>query len=405
MLDINYLRENLEEVKKALAKKHTEFDLERLIKLDDEHKDILKRVEILRAEQNKLADKKEKTDRAIEIKRMLKDLEPQLAEAEENLKVELYHAPNIPLEDVPEGENESQNKVLKKVGEVKLQKGKDHIELGLNLDLIDIDRATKISGSRFYFLKNEAVELEFALIRYALDIAKAEGFTPIIPPIIINLDMAWSSGHFEAINDDAYHLKDSNQVLVGTSEQSILPMFAGETLTELPKRYVGFSTCLRREAGSYGKDVKGILRTHQFDKLEMFSFCERDKSKQEHELIISLEEKIMQGLGLPYQKVLLCGGDLGLPSAKTVDIETWLPGEGRYRETHSSSNCTDYQARRAKIRYKNGDKSEFVHTVNGTALAIGRTIIAILENYQSKDGTVKIPKVLRKYCGFNEIRR
>jgi len=249
------------------------------------------------------------------------------------------------------------------------------------------------------------VELEFALIKYALDIVKAEGFQPIIPPILIKQDMAWGSGHFEAVNDDAYHTRDDDMVLVGTAEQSILPYHAGETLTELPKRYIGFSTCLRREAGSYGKDTRGILRAHQFDKLEMFSFCDPEKSKAEHELIISLEEKIMQGLGLPYQVVALCGGDMGLPSAKTVDIETWMPGESRYRETHSSSNCTDYQARRTKIRYKEGERSGFVHTLNGTAVAIGRTLIAILENYQQEDGSIKIPEVLAKYCGFDEIRK
>ncbi len=410
MLDIKFIRENLEEVKKALAKKHTQFDLENLIKLDDERKDLLKRIEVLRAEQNKLAKKKEKGEKAIEVKKMLKDLEPQLQQAKENYKVLAVTMPNIPLADVPEGKDEDDNQVVKEEGEIKLKKGKDHIELSRALDLIDIDRAAKVSGSRFYFLKNQAVELEFALIKYALDIIKAEGFQPVIPPILIKEEMAWGSGHFEATNDDAYHTKQDGMVVIGTSEQSILPMHANEILENLPKRYVSFSTCLRREAGSYGKDVTGILRGHQFDKLEMFSFCKPEESQKEHELIINLEEKIMQGLELPYRVVNLCAGDLGLPCAKTIDLETWMPGQERFRETHSSSNCTDFQARRLKIRYKDGEKSGFVHTINGTALAIGRTLIAILENHQSFDKSqdklyVKVPEVLHKYTGFKEIKK
>lgn len=405
MIDIKYVRENLGEVKKALAKRHVDVDWEKLIKLDDERKELLKNLETIRSKQNELSKAKERSEEAVKVKRMIKDIEPKLAEAEENLKVAVVTIPNIPFGDVPKGKDDSENKVLKEEGTIKLKTGKDHVELGKALDIIDIDRAAKVSGSRFNYLKNEAVELEFALIKYALDIVKAEGFQPIIPPILIKQDMAWGSGHFEAVNDDAYHTRDDDMVLVGTAEQSILPYHAGETLTELPKRYIGFSTCLRREAGSYGKDTRGILRAHQFDKLEMFSFCDPEKSKAEHELIISLEEKIMQGLGLPYQVVALCGGDMGLPSAKTVDIETWMPGESRYRETHSSSNCTDYQARRTKIRYKEGERSGFVHTLNGTAVAIGRTLIAILENYQQEDGSIKIPEVLAKYCGFDEIRK
>lgn len=403
MIDINYVKENLAEVKKALVKRTASVNLEKLLKLDDERKDTLGRIETLRSEQNKLAKEGKKTDRAVEIKKMIKDLEPQLLAAEEAYKVAAVTVPNIPLADVPDGKDENDNKVIKQMGEIKIKTGKNHLELGKALDLIDIERAAKVSGSRFYYLKNQAVELEFALIKYSLDIIKAEGFQPIIPPVLIKEDIAWGSGHFEAINDDAYHTKQDEMVFIGTSEQSILPYYANETLTELPQRFAGFSTCLRREAGSYGKDVKGILRVHQFDKLEMFSFCDPNQSKKEHDLIVSLQEKIVSGLGLPYQIVAVCAGDLGLPSARTIDLETWIPGEGKYRETHSSSNCTDFQARRLKIRYKDGDKSVFVHTLNGTAVAIGRMLIAILENYQQEDGSVKVPEVLQKYCGFKEI--
>ncbi len=396
MVNIKYVRENLEEVKKSLAKRHTNVDLEKVIKLDEEKKDLQNRIETLRAEANQLAKEGKsadrRTDKAVEVKQMLKDLEPQLAEVQENYKVAAAVIPNIPLEDVPDGADETQNKVLKKEGEIKLEKGKDHIELGKDLDLIDIDRAAKVSGSRFYYLKNQAVELEFALINYVLDIVKKEGFKPIIPPILIKDEMAWGTGHFEAVNDDAYRTKTDEMVVVGTSEQSILPYFAGEIIENLPQRFIGFSTCLRREAGSYGKDVKGILRVHQFDKLEMFSFCKPEDSKKEHELIVSLEEKIMQGLGLPYQVMALCGGDLSLPSAETIDIETWMPGQESYRETHSSSNC------------KTEDGSnKFVHTLNGTAAAIGRMLIAIFENYQQEDGSIKVPEVLQKYVDFKVI--
>ena len=402
MLDIKFVRENLDKVKASLEKREAKVDLDELLKLDDAKRDVQARVEALRAEQNKLG--REDIEKAKEIKQMLKDIEPQLAEAQEAYKIAAVNVPNIVLDDVPAGDA-SHQEVVKEVGEIKLKEGKDHMELGLHLDLIDIDRAGKVSGSRFYYLKNELVEMEFALVRYVLDIVKEEGFQPIIPPVLIKQDMAWGSGHFEAINDDAYNTAQDDLVLVGTSEQSILPYFAGETLASTPQRFVGYSTCFRREAGSYGKDVKGILRVHQFEKMEMFSFCSPEESEKEHELIVSLEEKIMQGLELPYQVIKLAAGDLGLPSAKTYDIETWLPGQKQYRETHSSSNCTDFQARRLQIRYKNGDKTEFVHTLNGTAVAIGRIIIAILENYQQPDGSVKIPEVLHKYLNFKEIKK
>jgi seryl-tRNA synthetase len=405
MLDLKYVRENLESVKKATEKRGVNIDFEKLIKLDDEGKEILYRVETLRTEANQLAKEKQKNDRAIEIKKMLKDLEPQLLEAEENYKVLAVTVPNILLSDVPEGKSEEDNEIVKEEGEIKLKTGKDHIELGKALDIIDIDRASKVSGARFYYLKNQAVDLEFALVKYALDIVKKEGFQPMIPPILIKEDMAWGSGHFEATNDDAYHMKNDEMVAVGTSEQSILPYFAGETLTELPERFVGFSTCLRREAGSYGKDVKGIFRVHQFDKLEMFSFCRPEDSEKEHELIVNLEEKIVSGLGLPYRLVQLCSGELGLPSAKTIDIEIWMPGEEKYRETSSASNCTDFQARRLNIRYKSDEGNKFVYTLNGTAVAIGRMLIAILENYQTEEGSVKVPEVLQKYVDFKEIKK
>lgn len=404
MLDIKFVRENLEEVKENIAKRGAKVDFDELLKLDDQKRDLQNRVETLRAEANVIAQKKEKSEKGVEIKKMLKDLEPQLLEAQENYKVQAVNVPNLVLDDVPEGD-ESHNEIVKKEGKIIVEKGKDHVELGLALNLLDIDRAGKVSGSRFYYLKNELVELEFALVRYVLDIVKTEGFQPIVPPVLVKQDMAWGSGHFEALNDDAYHASQDDLVLVGTSEQSILPYFANEIITGVPQRFVGYSTCFRRESGSYGKDVKGILRVHQFEKMEMFSFCAPSESTKEHELIISLEEKIMQGLGLPYQLVKLAAGDIGLPSAKTMDIETWMPSEGRFRETHSSSNCTDFQARRLNIRCKEGDKTVIAHTLNGTAIAMPRTLIAIMENYQQEDGSIEVPEVLQKYVNFERIKK
>lgn len=410
MFDIKFVRENLRKVKKKIATKcQFKCDVDKVLKLDEEKRVLMGRVEMLRAEQNKVSKSKGDITRAKEIKKMLKDLEPQLAEAEENFKVETVKLPNIPFDDVPVGKDPSDNKVIKKEGKIVLEKGKNHIEIGKALDIIDIERASKVSGSRFYYLKNQAAELEFALIQYALAIVKKEGFKPVIPPDIIKMDAAWGSGHFEAINDDAYHLKNEDKVLVGTSEQSILPLHMNEILTELPLRYAAFSTCFRREAGSYGKDVKGIMRVHQFDKLEMFTFCAPEDSQKEHDLIVKLEAKIVSGLGLPYRLVKVCTGDLGMPSAKTVDLEIWMPGQKKYRETHSSSNCTDFQARRLNIRYRNSEngsqKTDFVHTLNGTAIAVGRMLIAILENGQQKDGSVKVPELLHKYLGFKEIKK
>lgn len=409
MLDIKFIRENLELVKEAVKNRQSKVNVDELIKKDDERKSIQTRIEMLKAEANKIAKEGQKSERGGEIKQMLKDLEPQLSQAQENYKLIAVQVPNIPQEDVPVGTSEKDNKVLKEVGEIKLEEGKDHVALGTQLDLIDIDRAVKISGNRFYYIKNELAELEFALIRYVLDIVKKEGFQPIIPPILIKEDIAWGTGHFEAINDDAYHMKNDELVAVGTSEQSVVPYFAGETIDKT-QRFISFSTCLRREAGSYGKDVKGILRVHQFDKIEMVVFCSPENSHKEHELIISLEEKIMSGLGLPYRLVALCTGEIGLPSAKTIDVETWMPGQKQYRETHSSSNCTDFQARRLNIKFKNGDKVNYAHILNGTAIAMPRALIAIMENYQSFDSAqdeliIKVPEVLQKYVDFKEIRK
>jgi len=250
--------------------------------------------------------------------------------------------------------------------------------------------------------------MEFALVNLAFDLLIKKGFVPVVPPVMIKREMALGTGFAQAVdNKEAYYLPDDDLYLIGTSEQSIAAMHSEEVLSEkdLPKRYVGFSTCFRREAGSYGKDIKGILRVHQFDKVEMFSFCKPEDSIKEHKLILSLEEELMKALKLPYQIVNICTGDLGLPAVAKYDIETWIPLENKYRETHSTSNCTDFQARRLKIKYKDKENNlKFVHTVNGTAFAVGRIIIAIIENYQQENGSIKVPAVLQKYMGVKIIK-
>jgi seryl-tRNA synthetase len=282
------------------------------------------------------------------------------------------------------------------------------MEISKNLDLIDIERAAKVAGTRFGYLKNEVVLMEFALIRLAFDILAKEGFTPVLPPVMLKAEMARGMGYLEQNDkEEAYYLPQDNLYLIGTAEQSIGTMHAEETFREeeLPKRYMAFSTCFRREAGSYGKDTRGILRVHQFDKVEMFSFCRPEDSIKEHKFLLELEEKLMQALKLPYRVMNICTGDLGRPAAAKYDIEAWLPSENKYRETHSTSNCTDFQTRRLNIRYRTKQgQLKFAHTVNGTAFS-QRPILMIIENYQQKDGSVLVPKVLQKYTGFKQIPR
>ncbi|KKQ28552.1 MAG: Serine-tRNA ligase, partial [Candidatus Levybacteria bacterium GW2011_GWA1_37_16] len=324
------------------------------------------------------------------------------------LKIELYKIPNPAKPDVKIGKNDTENKVLRKVGTpTKFSfKPKDHLEIGENLDIVDVARASKISGARFYFLKNEGVLLEFALRELAFEILLKEGFIPVLPPVLIKKEVMRGLGYMEKSGDeDMYILEKDGLVLVGTSEQSIVSMHKDEILNvkDLPKRYVGFSTCFRREAGSYGKDTRGILRAHQFDKIEMVSFVAKGEDDKEHEYLLSLEEKLLQALGIPYQVVKMCTGDLGFPAARKYDLEAWIPSENKYREVTSASTTTDFQARRLNIKYSaEQNKKEFVNILNGTAFS-ARPIIAMLENYQQEDGSVLIPKILQKYLNCEKI--
>jgi seryl-tRNA synthetase len=409
MKDIKLIRDNPDLVKKKLQNRGAKVDVDRIVNLDKEKRKLIQEIENLKAEKNKLGAKDSEKGR--EIKEKIKNLEPELEKIEKEFNNLMLMVPNLPLDDVWVGKDERDNKVIKKVGPsfAKASEGKkDYLEIAEKLDIIDVQRAAKVSGSRFGYLKGGAVLLEFGLIQLAFDVLIKEGFIPVVPPVMIKSEMARGMGYLEQLGkEEAYYLPQDDLYLVGTSEQSLGTMHAGEIFNEkdLPRRYVGFSTCFRREAGSYGKDTKGILRVHQFDKVEMFSFTKPEDSIKEHKLLLSLEEKLMNFLEIPYRIIQVCTGDLSVPSASTYDVEAWMPGGGEYRETHSTSNCTDFQARRLNIRYKTKDgKVNFVHTLNGTAFAIGRTLIAIIENYQQKDGSIKVPKVLQKYIKIKNIK-
>jgi len=406
MLDINFIRENAERVKKGVAAKQLSSKIvDEVLELDEKRRKLIVEVEELRAKRNKAAQEKN-IEAGKKIKEKLKKNEPELANAEEEFKKALNEIPNLPADDVKEGKDERENEVVRKWGEPKKFDfaAKDHLDLGEALGIIDVERASKVSGSRFGYLKGDAVLLEFALVQFAMETLLKEGFVPVVPPVLIKKEMMGGMGYLEhGGEEDMYVFEKDGLVLIGTSEQAIGPMHANETLHDLPLRYVGFSSCFRRESGSYGKDTRGILRVHQFDKVEMFSFAKPEESDKEHEYLLSLEEKLFQALKIPYQVVKMCSGDLGAPAARKYDIEAWMPGQGTYREVTSTSTTTDFQARRLNIKYREGGKTEFAHTLNGTAFAIGRTIIAILENYQQKDSSVIVPEVLRKWVGKEKI--
>ncbi len=413
MIDIKFIIENPGLIKKGAAKKHVKVDIDKIVDLYNTRKEKMQKFESLRARQNEVSklipttdDKTTLLEEMKTVKETIKELEPSIETLEKEIEALALMVPNPPLDSVPEGEDEESNTVARTHGkkpEFDFEP-KDHIELGKSLDIIDIERGVRASGARFYYLKNEAALLEFALIQHIIHKLTSKGFSPVIPPVLVKEEAMYATGFFPADRNEIYHVnpEDDDLYLVGTSEVPLTMLHAKEILEEekLPTRYCGFSTCFRREAGSYGKDTAGIIRVHQFDKIEMFSFCHPDKSEEEHELIRETEEEIMQELGFHYQVVNICGGDLGAPAAKKYDIEVWIPTQGKFRELTSCSNCTDYQSRRSKIKFKNKEgKNENIHTLNGTAVAIGRTLVAILENNQNADGSVNIPEVLQPYMG------
>ncbi len=424
MLDVNLIRKNPEEVKKGITKKNFDPKLvDNFLALDDEWRKLTKEIDDLRAEQKKLSSER-KIEEATKIKDKIQSLETDLKQIEQNREEILWQMPNLPSEDTPIGKDESENKALRKWGEPKRFdfKVRDHVELGESLGIIDIERASKISGSRFNYLKGGAALLEFALIQHVFHTltdtkliksfaGKVEKnypstpFVPVVPPVMIRPDVLHKMARLKP-EEERYYLPKDDLYLIGSAEHTLGPLHMDEIIPEekLPIRYVGFSTSFRREAGSYGKDTKGILRVHQFDKLEMESFTVPEDSTKEQDFIIAIQEYLMQSLEIPYQVVAICTGDMGGPDIRQIDIEAWIPSQNRYRETHTSDLMTDYQSRRlnTKVRRKNGEL-EFAHMNDATAFAIGRTLVAILENYQQKDGSVLVPKVLQKYLDFKKI--
>ncbi len=434
MIDVKLLREAPQKVKKGIATKNADPKIvDEFLKLDEEWRKATTDLDLLRAEQRKLSAARN-IEEAKKNKERIKSKSEALAEIEKKRDGALHLIPNMPLDTVPLGKSEHDNVVVREVGEKPKFDfpPKDYLVLADKLGLIDMERAAKVSGSRFGILLDAAVRLEFALAQLALCVTGDKSliqkflkknrldipdnpFVPVIPPVLINKNSMAGMGYLERGAEEIYHLPADDLYLVGTSEQAIGPMHQSETFgeKELPRRYLGFSTCFRREAGSYGKDTKGILRVHQFDKLEMFSFTTAQGSRAEHRLFLAIEEHLMQLLGIPYRVLNICTANLYDPAAATFDIEAWLPGqnggEGEYRETHSTSNTTDFQARRLNIKYRPRTvnstelKPECVHMLNGTAFAVGRTLIAIFENYQTEDGKIKVPKVLQKYVGVKII--
>jgi seryl-tRNA synthetase len=424
MLDINYIRENKDLVKKATENKQLDASIvDQLIEVDEKRRQLIKEVEVIRQQINQNADKiKQQVQQggkpeAIDIeqgkklKTQLKEIEPNLKEIEEKFTDLMLQVPNIPADDVPVGTDEAGNKVIRQVGDKpKFDfEPKPHHELMHDLDLLDTKRAVKIGGFRSYFLKNEAVLLEQALLQYSLQAMIDHGFTPMTVPTMVNKEALVGTGYFPWGEDDHYTTQDETH-LTGTSEVALTAYRQGETLTEkdLPIKMVGISPCFRREVGSHGKDTSGIIRVHQFNKVEqvIYTVADEEETKKWHEKMTQFSEKILQDLELPYQVLTMCTGDMGAGQRKKYDIETWFPAQEKYRETHSASYFLDFQARRLNIRYQD-KKGELKHvyTLNNTVAATPRLLAAVIENYQQADGSIKVPGVLQKYLNKESISR
>ena len=412
MLDVKQIREDPAPFRAGLARRNLAETVDELLAADELRRSLTQRVEELRAEQNRAskaiggasgAEKQGLIDAVAKVSAELKGLEPELAEAEAALNELLAKTPNLPHESSPDGFTDEDAVEVRRNHDSPPTFGfepKDHADLGVSLGMLDTDRGARTSGSRFVYLLGDIVFLQFALMRHAMDVLRDKGFTPVIPPVLVREEVMFASGFLPTDAVNIYRTDEDELYLVGTSEVPLAALHMGEILEEaqLPVRYAGYSTCFRREAGSYGKDLGGMFRVHQFDKVEMFSFCSPEKSWEEHEFMVSVEEEIVGNLELPYRVVNIAAGDLGSAAAKKYDIEAWLPGQQRYRELTSCSNYTDYGARRAQTRMRRGDgRIEVLHTLNGTATAIGRTLIAILENHQQVDGSVVVPEHLWKY--------
>jgi seryl-tRNA synthetase len=411
MLDIRAVRDDPERFRAALARRELAGAVDDLLAADERRRALTVRVDELRAEQNKASkaigradgdEKQRLIDEVARVSAELKTIEPQLAEAEQTLATLLAATPNLPHESSPDGFTDDDAVEVRRHLEPTAFdfEPRDHAELGALLGVLDTERGARTSGSRFVYLLGDLVFVQFALMRHAMDILAGKGFEPVIPPVMVREEAMYGTGFLPADEAQLYTTTEDELYLVGTAEVPLAAFRMGEIVDEahLPLRYAGYSTCFRREAGTYGKDMGGMFRVHQFDKVEMFVFTTPEASWDEHEYLVSVEEEILGNLEVPYRVVNIAAGDLGGSAAKKYDIEVWLPGQGRYRELTSCSNTTDYQARRLQTRVRRGDGSvEVLHTLNGTATAIGRTLIALLENHQQADGSVVMPEKLHPY--------
>ncbi len=423
MLDLKFIRENVEAVRKGAQRKRIQAPLDRLLQVDREYREVQTRLEELRHRRKEgskkvgaAKDSQEGEKLKVQMRELaeeLKSLESRCGEKEQELRKLQLLIPNVPSAEVPEGASEADNKPVKLWGEPRkfAFEPKDHAALGESLDLIDIPRAAKIAGSRNYFLKREAVLLETAVLQWSLQHMIRKGFVPLAVPLLVRDEAMVGTAYFPGGEEQAYRIEKDELNLVGTSEVSVTSYHSDEILSEseLPKKYVACSPCFRREAGSYGKDTKGLYRVHQFMKVEqvIVDIADESRSMEHLESITRNSEEVLEALELPYRKVLVCAGDLGVPQIKKYDLETWMPSRNSYGETHSASAFFDYQARRLNLRYRGKDsKVRICHTLNNTVIASPRILIAILENCQREDGSVEIPKVLQPLMGnLREIRR
>jgi seryl-tRNA synthetase len=420
MLDLKAIRSDPERVKAALARRGAAEQVDELLALDARRRELLPEVENAQAERKMLSkqigEKKQAGEDAEELMATVQGLKERIESAKEELEgVEAkldelaLTLPNVPDPDAPEGMTEEDAVVIREVGErTEFDfEPRDHLEIGTELGLIEMEKAAGLSGSRFAYLKGDLVLLELALVRYVIELVRGEGHEPVVPPVLVREEALEGTGMFPGDRDQIYEIPKDELFLTGTSEVALAGLHADEILdaADLPLRYCAFSTCFRREAGAAGRDTRGIFRVHQFDKVEMFSFVEPDASKDEHERLLAIEERILGELEIPYRVVNVAVGDLGAPAAKKYDCEAWIPSQGRYRELTSCSNTTDYQARRLGARYRpeEGAAPLAVHTLNGTACAVGRTIIALIENRQESDGGFTLPKTLHRYGAPDRI--
>jgi seryl-tRNA synthetase len=422
MLALNFVRENIELIKEKMGQRGTKTDLDKLVSLDEQRRDLLTEADSLKHKRNltseKIAElkksKKDASDLIEEMKEVsskIKEFDDKLRDVDDKLNEIIMVIPNIPHSSVPVGQTEEDNTIVRTVGE-KPQfdfEPKSHVDLGEELDILDFNRATKITGARFALYKGLGARLERSLINFMLDLHIYEqDYTEVLPPFIVNARTMTGTGQLPKFEEDLFKLdlKDRDYYLVPTAEVPVTNIYQDEIIEEemLPVNYCAYTPCFRSEAGSYGRDVKGLIRQHQFNKVELVKFAHPDDSYNQLERLTNDAEEILKQLELHYQVVTLCTGDLGFSSAKTYDLEVWLPSQNKYREISSCSNFEDFQSRRANIRFRTSSgKTELVHTLNGSGLAVGRTLVAILENYQQKDGSIVIPEKLRKYMGGAEV--